>query len=59
MGIGYPIACLILLLAYRYSWAADLMDRYPLLLVATLASFVCPLVIVGWLEHQRRKSKSE
>jgi hypothetical protein len=50
MGVGFPIACLTLLYAFhsRHNWVSSLMDKYPLLLVVTLASFIGPLLIVGW-----------
>jgi hypothetical protein len=50
MRVGFPIACLTLLYAFhsRHNWVSSLMDKYPLLLVVTLASFIGPLLIVGW-----------
>jgi uncharacterized BrkB/YihY/UPF0761 family membrane protein len=50
IGIGFPIACLTLLYALhsRHNWVSSLMDKYPLLFVVTLASFIGPLLIVGW-----------
>ena len=50
MGIGFPIACLTLLYAVhsRHNWASSLMGKHPLLFVVTLASFIGPLLIVGW-----------
>jgi hypothetical protein len=58
MALGYPIACLALLYASqrRHNWVANVMDTYPLFLVATLVCFIGPLLIAGWLLHTSRKS---
>ena len=54
VGFGVPFACIGLIIEDRHHW----IDRYPVPAVAALASFVGPLVFMGWLEHNRRKSKA-
>jgi hypothetical protein len=54
IGFGVPFACIGLLMEDRHHWT----DRYPALPFAALASFVGPVLFLGWLEHNRRKAKA-
>jgi hypothetical protein len=59
MGLGFPVACFMLIygLLGSRNWATSLMERYPVLFIAALATAIGPLVIVGWWEYSRRKSE--
>jgi 8-oxo-dGTP diphosphatase len=52
-GFGIPTACIWTLIADQHVWV----DRHPVLAIFVLITFVAPLVFIGWLEHDRRKSK--
>jgi hypothetical protein len=52
IGIGFPIACFALIYDEHHRW----MQNHPLLSIAAFVTLIGPLLIVGWLENNRRKT---
>jgi drug/metabolite transporter (DMT)-like permease len=52
--VGAPVACIWILIADQHHW----IDERPALAIAVFAGFFGPIVFMGWLEHNRRKSKA-
>jgi hypothetical protein len=55
MGLGFPIACLVLLYADHHPW----IGKYNSVMIAALVSVFGPLLIAGWMVRRWRKSQQQ
>jgi hypothetical protein len=53
MGLAFPLGCLALLFDNSRHW----LDKHPFLTAVAVASFIGPLMVAGWLEYSRQKSR--
>jgi hypothetical protein len=53
VSFSVPLACVWILIADRQAW----LERHPALAAFVFASFFAPLIVIGWVELARRRSK--